>query len=192
MKKLLIIFVLLDFIFVGLVLHYSQRPSRTVSSTRSTEFEDLTEGQKNKWQLVETFRFDATDSQLQFSTDKLQMICETSTLIELRYFAQNVAYAGTHPAVKHTFSCDAIKKDQSIVTLVTPLDLFRQIHKLKRADLETSQMMATQLFSDEELPQQWRLAEVYIAGENVFTINEYEIEKVLGRSLDFEITTSAK
>ena len=192
MKKLFTLFIIIDFVFIGLVLTLSSKNSRMIATDNSlnSDLSELTEGQKNKWLLVKTFRFENNYNDLVFSSDKLQMICETSSLIQLHYSAQNIAIAGNQPQVIHSFSCDKIKKDQSQFTLTTPISEFLQIHQKKITQLDGSELRASSLYSDEELPKQWKLSEIKITGPNTFTINEFEIEKVLLKDFIFEITSA--
>jgi len=197
MKKMLLIFMLLDFAFVGLVLYVAQNDNRrSVASANlagSDQPEGLTEGQKNKWQLVRTFQFDFDGKQIQFSTDKLQVICEVSSLIELRFLAQNVAVAGQAPTISAVFSCDSIRKNQSQISLNILIDDFKKMHEQKVLTLDGYELRAYGIYHDEPMPTSWRLAEVKISGTYNFIINEYEIEKTLMKNFDFEIATiSAK
>ncbi len=201
MKKLLTLFVILDIIFVGLILQVLSKPKlqnieRNVATTdtpaKESIYDNLTAGQKNKWQLIETFKFEITASSVALRTDKLQMICETSTSIELQFSAQNIAVAGTPPIISHTYFCDSIGEDQARNTLLTALVDFRKIQQQKKISLVGSELKGQQIYSDEEFPSRWKLTAVAVRGPNNFTINEYEIEKVLAASFDFELPISAK
>ncbi|MFZ3229059.1 MAG: hypothetical protein WA160_02550 [Pseudobdellovibrio sp.] len=193
MKKILLAFMIVDLIFVGLVLTISKQKSRTVASDEVTdpaEISTFTEGQKNKWHLVKTFQFQKSAESLEFTTDKLQMICETSSLIELHYFAQNVAIAGVSPTISHIFSCDPIRKNSSQTSLQTSLSDFKKMHQQKVLTLDGSELRASQVYADEEFPQKWKLAEIKISGANNFTVNQFEIEKTLSKFFDFEVTSA--
>ena len=81
MKKLLALFVVLDFIFVGLILKFTpSQQTRMVSSVNDSAYNELTEGQKNKWHLVETLKFQISSTEITLETDKLQMIEKRMTL----------------------------------------------------------------------------------------------------------------
>lgn len=192
---MLLIFMLLDFGFIGLVLMTSNSQFKNKRSTASdsngaTQTSDLTEGQKNKWALVETFQFQMTPDWIYFTTDKLQTICDTSTLIELKFSAQNIAIAGVQPSIKHIYSCDEIKKDLSTKTLSTNISDFKKVRTEKVMILVGSELRSSQLYSDEELPNDWRLTDIKISGPSTFTINEFEIEKTLLKHFDFEIISA--
>ena len=192
MKKLLALFVIIDFIFIGLIIKLNTTsPTRMITSTDSS-MDDLTDGQKNKWTLIKTFNFEITEDAVSLKTDMLQMICETSSLIEFKYLAQNVAFAGSQPAISHTFSCEKIKEDQNQTKLITPFSALKKMHNLKSLELGGSQLRSSQVYSDEEFPLSWQLDEIKISGENTFSISKYEIEKVLSEFYKFEIPTSAK
>ncbi len=193
MKKLLLLFVLIDFVFVGLILKVnSSKNQRAISTVTETPFDDLSEGQKNKWNLITTLDFSTSDTALVLDSSKLQMICETSSLVELHFYAQNIAFAGLQPQISTTFSCDAVQKNQSQRQLITSFTDFKKMHKLKELKLADSQLTASQIYSDEEFPTDWKLAEIKITGANNFTINEYEIEKVLARTFSFTVPISVK
>lgn len=192
MKKFLLLFILLDLVFVGAVFTISKQQRRSISSIDSNAATNLSEGQQNKWHLLETFKFQKTDVALEFETDKLQMICDTSSLIELQFIAQNVAIGGASPTISHVFSCHELKKDLALNKLITSVTDFKSMHQQSKLRLPKSELNAFQVYSTEEFPQQWRLAEIKISGASTFTINEYEIEKVLQHSFDFKIPISAE
>lgn len=184
---------LIDFAFVGLVLTLSRHNDRSIASvddSETSQLDNLSEGQKNKFYLVKTFDFKNDGTQIQFITDKLQMICETSSLITLTFYAQNVAIAGTQPTITNTFSCDEVKKDLSRISLITTVADFKKMHEQKVLTLIGSELRASQIYSDEDFPSQWRLAEIKITGPNTFTVNQFEIEKTLMKNFDFGITSA--
>lgn len=192
MKKLLVLFVIIDFIFIGLVIKLNMpNPSRVISSTDDS-FDNLTEGQKNKLNLIKTLNFEINEADVSLKTDKLQMICETTGLIELKFLALNVAYAGIQPAISHIYSCEKIKQDQNQTQLITPFSEFKKMHQLKKLELNGSQLIANQVYPDEEFPTNWQLVEINISGTNTFSINKYEIEKVLSEIFKFQVPTSVK
>ncbi len=192
MKKLLVIFVVLDLVFLGIVLTISQKNSRSIATVTENAFSELTEGQQNKWHLIETFKFTQTENSISLLTDKLQMICETSLSIQLDFSAQNFAIAGSKPLISHLYPCADIKMNSSLSSLETQFSDFKKMHQQNILKLPTSQMAAFDIYSTEEFPESWRLAEIKIRGPNTFTINEFEIEKVLHQSLEFKLVTSAK
>lgn len=192
MKKFLVLFLVLDFVFVGLILTIASRKSREIASVPATSIDDLSSGQKNKWNLVESLLFQKTTSRVSLDCSKLQLICDTSSLIELRFQAQNRAFSGRAPLISHTYSCEQIKKDQTQTSLTTEISDLRKMQNLKLLDLPSSQLRASDLYSTEEFPQNWRLIEVKISGPFTFVINEFEIAKVLNQNFDFTISTSAE
>lgn len=191
MKKWLLLFVIIDFVFVGLVLKISTKSERQIAG--SDNFSELTEGQLRKLELVKSFDFSISENSLQFSTDKLQMICETSISIELKFFAQNIAVAGSSPTISHLFSCAEVKKDLSRITLETSLVQFKLMHKKHELKQIDSIMLASGIYADEDFPEEWRLGEVIINGPNTFTINQYELDKVFNdHQFEFQISTYEK
>ena len=192
MKKFLILFMLLDFIFVGVILTLKTGPSRNISSVSTAEIPGLTEGQQNKWRLIQSFHFKKNVDSLDLETDQLQVICDTSSLIELRFFAQNIAIDGEPPSISHVYSCFEIKKDQNKIKLSTSLADFRLMHQQKKLHLQQSELASNQIYASEEFPTDWKLAEIKINGASTFTINQFEIEKVLHTSFGFQIPTSVE
>lgn len=192
MKKLLILFAILDLVFLGTVLTLSEPKTRFIASVNENDLSNLTEGQQNKLQLIKTFKFIQTENSIIFMTDKLQMICDTSLSIELDFSAQNISVAGAKPTISHLFSCAEIKKSQSLSTLETPLAEFKKMHQQNILKLPASQLAAFDVYSTEEFHENWKLTEIKIRGPNTFSINEYEIEKVLHQSMDFKLITAAK
>ena len=192
MKKLLILFVALDLIFLGIVMTRTKENTRSIAAVNENDFSELTQGQQNKWHLIETFKFTQKENVVALLTTKLQMICEDSLSIELDFAAQNFAIAGAKPIISQLFSCAEIKNDQALSSLETPLAEFKKMHHQNILKLPTSQLSAFDIYSTEDFPENWRLTEIKIRGPNTFTINEFEIEKVLHQSLDFKIITSAK
>lgn len=192
MKKFLILFILLDLIFVGVILTLKTGPSRNISSVSTTEIPGLTEGQQNKWRLIQSFHFKKNVDSLDLETDQLQVICDTSSLIELRFLAQNIAIGGESPSISHVYSCFEIKKDQNKIKLSTSLTDFRLMHQQKKLHLQQSELASNQIYASEEFPTDWKLAEIKIIGASTFTINQFEIEKVLRTSFGFQIPTSVE
>ena len=192
MKKFLILFILLDFAFVGVILTINSAPTRNISTVTTSETSGLTEGQQNKWHLIKGFHFQKKSESIELQTDQLQMICDTSSLVELRFLAQNVAIGGESPSISHIFSCIELKKNLSQSVLSTSLVDFKLMHQQKKLQLQQSELTSNQIYASEEFPTLWKLAEIKISGDSTFTINQYEIEKVLQDSFFFEIPTSVE
>ena len=192
MKILLVLFVLLDFIFVGVILSLRPQTTRNISSIPSNEISGLSEGQRNKWHLIQSFHFRQNPTSLDLQTDQLQIICDTSSLVELRFYAQNTAIAGESPTISHVFSCFELKKDLSQTKLSTSLVDFRLMHQQKKLQVQQSELTSNQIYASEEFPTEWKLAEINISGPSTFTINQFEIEKVLHNSFLFQIPTSVE
>lgn len=193
MKKWLMLFVMIDFVFVGLVLKYSNQPNRQIASVENSDGasdqNEMTDGQKSKLALTQSFQLNLSQLVISVTSDKLQMICETSSIIELKFEALNVAYAGAKPTIQHDFSCANIKKDLSTRSLETKIDDFKSMRKNKKIDLAGSSLLASQVYSDEEFPEQWKLTEINITGPATFSINRYELEHVHAANFEFTITS---
>ena len=188
MKKWLVLFVIIDFIFVGLVLRISTQNEVFISRNPSSD--ELTPGQKQKFELVQSFQFTADRDQLLLQSEKLQLICENSSLIKLTYVAVNIAIAGIQPSIEHSFSCAEIKKDQNVSALKTNLVDFQAMHVNQKLSLNGSMMAATQVYRDEDFPTDWKLSEITITGPSNFTINQFEIEKAHDEK-DFSFTITS-
>ncbi len=185
MKKWLMLFAVVDLIFVGLVLKYSNQSDRQIASTVA-ELE-LSSGQKNKIELTTSFRLNTSDSVISFETDKLQSICDTSTFVELKFQALRVAFAGAQPSITHSYSCAEIKKNLSNRTLETKVSDFKSMQAEKSRPLLGSSLVAEQVYSDEDFPEDWQLVEVKVTGPSNFTINQFELEQIHGSAFEFKI-----
>lgn len=183
---------MLDIIFVGFILTLNSKPARTISSVPADDLSGLTEGQQNKWRLIKSFHFQKNNATLDFQSDQLQMICDTSSLVELRFLAQNIAIGGEPPSISHVFSCFELKKDLSQTTLSTGLADFKLMHQQKKLQLKQSELSSNQIYPTEEFPTDWKLAEIKVSGPYTFTINQFEIEKVLQTTFNFKISTSVE
>ncbi len=188
MKKWLLLFVVVDFLFVGLVLRFSTQNERRIASVQSGA--ELTEGQMQKYELVKSLNFTSDNDNLILKTDKLQLLCDTSSLVDLKFVALHVAVAGAQPSINHTFSCFEIKKDLSLNILKTSIADFKSMQKANTLSLPASAMKASQVYSDEDFPTEWQLSEIKVTGPHPFIINQYEIEKVHPASqFGFKITS---
>lgn len=191
MKKWLVLFAIVDLIFVGLVLKISTPNKRNIASHEEEAFyAELTEGQKNKYDFVKSFEFIANTEELTLSTDRLQALCQTQSMIELKFKAVNVAYAGSHPSISHIYSCENIRKDVSTMALSTSVADFKALHTTALLRLEDSELRARQVYSDEDFPEDWILSDMIVTGEMNFTVNTAEMEKVHpDHRFEFKLTT---
>lgn len=179
MKKWLILFILVDFVFIGLVLRLSTENQRHMASFDDSFYKELSAGQKIKYDFVESLNFSMDDEDLTLSTNRLQSLCLSASLIEIKFVAANVAYAGGRPTISHTYSCENIKKDSAAINLKTPIKEFVSIHKAKKIKLAESEMSSTLVYSDEDFPADWLLSELIVSGEEShFTVTTAELEKV--------------
>lgn len=193
MKKWLILFAIVDFIFVGIVLKLSTSHQRNIATESDLFYSDLTEGQKNKFDFVKSFQFKADANQLVLSSDRLQALCQTNSMVELKFKAAHVAYAGAHPSISHIYSCEHIRKDLSVSSLPTSIEDFTSLHKSSTLKLADSQMHATQVYSDEDFPTDWLLSEVIVTGDLNFTVTTAEMDKVhTDHRFEFSVPTSLK
>ncbi len=177
MKKWLVLFLMADIVFLGLVLKLSTTPQRHVASQDEAFYSELTEGQKNKFDFVKSFEFLANAETITLKTDRLQSLCQSNSRIELKFEAIEVAYAGVHPSVSHIYSCELIRQDLSRSELTTSVQNFLEVHQTHALKLVDSQMTSFKLYADEELPTQWILAEVIVTGEMNFKVSSIEMNK---------------
>lgn len=193
MKKWLILFAIIDFIFVGLVLKISTSNKRHIANDGDPFYAELTDGQKNKYDFVKSFQFQTDSEKLVLITDRLQSLCQSDALVELKFKAVNIAYAGAQPSISHIYSCQNIRKDTSIMTLPTKLSDFMALHKTSRLKLDDSELRATQVYSDEDFPTDWVLSDIIVTGELNFTVSSAELAKAhTDRRFEFSISTSVE
>ena len=181
MKKWLFLFVVIDLVFVALVLQLANRnDSRNIASDSNHPglSQRFTEGQQRKLNLVQSLQFSVDSEKIILMTNLLQALCETSSLIETHFTALNVAVAGGSPTLIHTFSCEAIRQNQAQNTLETKIsDLTSAaLRQNKNLDLGVSQLRTENLYSDEEFPEDWRLASIKIIGPSSFSISNAELD----------------
>ncbi len=194
MKKWLILFITIDFMFVALVLKLSNENQRSVAAYDDPFYNELTDGQKVKYDFVKSLHFSIDSENLILETDRLQALCLGASLVQIKFAASAVAYAGVHPTISHTYSCEGIKKDLSTSSLKTSIKNFLEIQKLKKISLVASEMTSTQIFVDEEFPVEWVLSELSVSGtESNFTVTSAELEKVHAEHpFEFNLTTFLK
>lgn len=193
MKKWLVLFAIVDLIFVGIVLKISTTNQRTIANESDQFYSDLSDGQKNKYDFVKSFQFTASNEKIVLITDRLQALCQTKSLVEVKFKAVNVAYAGLHPSISHIFSCENIRKDVSVMSLLTTIDDFKALHKTTTLQLTDSEMRATKVYADEDFPTEWILSDVIVTGELNFSVSSVEMDKVhTDHRFEFSIPTSVK
>ena len=188
MKKLLILFVALDLVFVGVILRLFSEKERTIASYEDSPH--LTDGQNQKLDLIKSFKFSFTKDEVRLQTDYLQSLCTSYDIVELKFKALNVAFSGQPPLITHSFSCAAIGKnpDQEILrTAIADLRILQKENLLKKNE---SQLRAYGIFADEELPNDWALFEIAVTGKINFTISETELNEILpSENFQFQIIT---
>lgn len=183
MKKILTIFIILDLIFVGIIFKITTQKSRNIASE-----EDLSPGQKQKLEVIESLKLQQGDDSLDLKTDMLQALCANYSLIQLKFKAVNMAFSGQEPLVTNTFSCAQISKNTDRSTLLTKFSDFRSLQTNSEISNEDSQLKAHALYKDEDMPSDWRLFEIAVTGETSFNISEPEINAILGdNSFHFKI-----
>lgn len=193
MKKWLILFAIVDFIFVGIILKISTNRQRSIATAEDRFYSDLSDGQKNKYDFVKSFQFTADLEKLVLKTDRLQALCQTNSMVEVKFQAVNVAYAGLHPSISHIFSCQNIRKDLSQTTLLTSLNDFTALHKTPVIKLEDSELKASKVYSDEDFPKEWILSDFIVTGELNFSVSTVEMDKVhTDHRFEFNIPTSSE
>lgn len=181
MKKWLFLFVVVDLIFVALVLQLANRnDSRNIASDNNHPglSQRFTAGQQRKLNLVQSFQFNIDSEKITLTSDLLQALCETSSLIEVHFVALNVAVAGGSPTLIHTFSCEAIRQNQDQNNLETKIsDLTStELRQNKNLNLGVSQLRTENLYADEEFPEDWRVFSIKIIGSSAFSISSAELD----------------
>ena len=193
MKKWLVLFVIVDLVFVGLVLRISTTSGRNIAAYNDPFYAELTDGQKQKYDFVQSLQFSLGTDTLTLQTDRLQSLCQTNSLIELKFAAVNTAVAGAQPSISHIYSCQNIRKDLSTAALKTTIQDFVKTHKQKNVKLEDSEIKSSGIYPGEEFPTDWMLSEISITGELNFTVNSFEMEKVhTDHRFEFNLATFVK
>lgn len=182
MKKILLLFVLLDMVFVGVILKMNPSPQRQQRFVAETADTGLTEGQTQKLNLIQNLVFSKTDQKITLQTDYLQLICESAALITLKFKATDVAVSGQPPQISHTHSCANLQQNIASNWLETDTADFQALHR--RDDI--AGLKAHALFRDEEFPQHWTLFEIQISGELNFTIHEAELNQFSSQNFNFQ------
>lgn len=188
MKKLLVLFVILDFVFVGVILKLFSEKERSIASYEDSP--KLTEGQNQKLELIKSFKFSYTKDEVLLQTDYLQSICNNYEIVELKFKAVNVAFSGQPPLISHSFSCTEIGKNPDQELLRTAMSDLRSMQKETILKKNESQIRAFGIFADEDLPNDWALFEIAVSGTISFTISEAELNEILpSQSFQFQLTT---
>ena len=192
-KKWIILFEIIYFIFVGIFLKISTTRQRSIATEEDRFYSDLTDGQKNKYDFVKSFQFTATTEKLVLTTDRLQALCQTDSMVEVKFQAVNVAYAGLHPSISHIYSCRNIRKDLSLSSLQTTISDFKALHTTSLLKLADSELRAVKVYSDEDFPSEWILSDVIVTGELNFSVSTVEMDKVhTDHRFEFNIATSVE
>lgn len=181
MKKLLVLFLVLDFIFVGVIVKIFPQKERSIASLQNRT--ELTEGQNQKLELIKSLKFSVSPEEILINTNMMQSLCSSYSLIQLKFKALNVAFSGQEPLIIHTFSCAEILKNTEQETLQTAINDIKSLHKTPLLKKTTSWLQAHGIYSDEEMPNEWRLFEIAISGETSFNISEAELNNVLGEEV---------
>lgn len=189
MKKLLVLFVALDLIFVGVIVKISSPQQRTIASNS----EQMTEGQKQKEELIQSFVFSKQNDSVVLKTENLQSLCASYKYLKIKFKANEFAVSGQAPLIINSYSCDEILKNSEQDSLSTDLKDFTQLRKTKAF----GSLSSVALFADEELPTDWKFFEFEVTGDDPqqdhFTVNEAELNTYLGNeNLIFQISTSQK
>lgn len=195
MKKWLSLFIIIDFIFIGLVLLLSNEKTRSIANLEQTTIDtnQLSEGQQRKLSLIQSLNFKVDSQKISLDSNFLQAYCSAYSIIEVKFKALNQATAGQSPTILHKFSCENFRNDNSLSSLETPLKLFIDIQFKKRIDLVGSQLISNNLFSDEEFPNEWSLDEIIFYGSSTFSISNIELQTIFNNQIfQFDLTTFLK
>lgn len=188
MKKIPSLLIILVLIIVGVFFSLSINKERTVANFQ-TETE-LTEGQRQKLELIMSLKFENNLKDVILTTNLLQSLCSTYSIVELKFKALNVAFSGQQPLISHSFSCAEIQQNNDLQTLNTSIENIKSLQKNPLLKNELSQLTAHGLYSDEELPNEWQLFEIVVSGKISFSITEAELAKFLGTEFfKFSLTT---
>ena len=177
MKKLLIFFVILDFVFVGVILKIFAEKERSIASLEDQP--KLTHGQNQKLDLIKSLKFSTSKEAVELQTEYLQPLCSTYDIVEMKFKAVNVAFSGQPPKISHAFTCVEISKHQERESLKTAIADLRSMQKNSLLKKNESQLRAFGIFSDEDFPNEWVLYEIAVTGKISFIISEAELNEFL-------------
>lgn len=173
MKKLLLLFIALDLIFVGTILKNQNEKKRGIASSSSI----LTEAQQQKKDFIQSLQFQTTAESFIVETSYLQALCASYAHISLQFKAVEVAVSGVAPTITSSFSCSQILNNPRQNYLLTRFDDFHAAH----ARQPTSGYVRAQgAFPNEAIEKDWQLSSLIVGGGSneeatQFTVNEAEL-----------------
>jgi hypothetical protein len=162
-----------------------KQPSRRIAQDAGPVDSSLTDSQRQKWSIVEQFSLQKKDQDLEVTIPHKADLCEHNTYIHFTLKAYQVTVAGQNPEIRLTLLCQDGHPDGYIYNFSH--QNLKSLHKepsLRQSDYLLS---ARNLYSDEEFPGDWLLAEITVEGNWGFTVNEFEIQKVFGHNFEFQI-----
>jgi hypothetical protein len=189
MKKLLALFVLLDLVFVAMVLRLN---APTTSDRGLASSEELSDGQRQKQDLIKSLTLTSSATDFTLRTEYLQSLCASYRNIALKFKAPNMAVSGTPPTFTSAFSCETIQQDSSTDSLKT---LFSDFFAAQKKEQTQGYVTAHAVFSDETLEPTWQLFEIEVSGgaepgAEHFSISEAELLLYLSQAqLSFQVTS---
>ncbi len=164
---------------------FSNTARRNIA-TENSAAQNLSEIQKQKWALAESFQIRQTNESLQIDIPHLVDLCADNTFLIFQLSAYEVSVAGNNPMINLKISCHlALEKIQTQFE-ANYSDLL-STHQHRKIKWPFGEMNAQSIYADEDFPTKWSLTEISTEGMNSFQINRFEIQKVFGHNFEFEL-----
>ncbi len=166
-------------------VYFSKTTQRNIA-TENSAAQNLTEIQKQKWALVESFQIRQTNQSLQIDVPHLVDLCADNIFLIFQLSAYEVSVAGNSPQIHLRISCNLALEKMQTQFEVSYSDL-GSLHQLKEIKWPFGEISTELIYTDEEFPIKWSLTEISTEGANSFQINQFEIQKVFGNNFEFEL-----
>lgn len=163
----------------------SKTTQRSIA-TENSAAQNLSEIQKQKWALVESFQIRQTNESLQIDVPHLVDLCADNTFLIFQLSADEVSVAGNSPRIHLKISCNLALEKMQTQFEVSYSDL-SSLHQLKEIKWPFGELSTESIYTDETFPIKWSLTEISTEGANSFQINRFEIQKVFGNNFEFEL-----
>lgn len=170
---------------VASYVFFSKTMRRNIA-TENSAAQNLSEVQKQKWALTESFQIRQTNESLQIDVPHLVDLCADNTFLIFQLSADEVSVAGSNPRIHLKISCNSALEKMQTQFEVNYSDLL-SLHQLKEIKLPFGEAKTELIYTDEIFPIKWSLTEISTEGTNSFRISRFEIQKVFGNNFEFEL-----
>ncbi len=166
-------------------IFFSRTTPRNIA-TENSAAQNLSEVQKQKWALTESFQIRQTNESLQIDVPHLVDLCADNNILVFQLSADEVSVAGNSPLIQLKVSCNLALEKMQTQFEVSYSDL-SSLHQLKAIKWPFGEISTESIYTDEPFPLKWSLTEISTEGTNSFQINRFEIQKVFGNNFEFEL-----